>query len=121
MRVAEKVSRNISILRRELTGKGKRLSFNTTYEPQYLMESPEVRVGLPRHELTYRITDEEMAEVDYRRLAEHPAIKQNDLAHSTIVGIAEDEKRHAQQLRDILALLVKEGKIEELGRIPPLR
>jgi len=38
----EKVSRNIGILRRELTGKGKRLSFNTTYEPQYLMESPEV-------------------------------------------------------------------------------
>jgi len=114
MRVAEKVSRNLGVLRRELLGKSRVVGSNPT--PVY----EEFRPTLPRHELAYRITDEERAEADYRQWAEHPAIKQNESAHSTVLGIAEDEKRHAQQLRDILDLLKREGKIEELGRIPPL-
>jgi len=66
---------------------------------------------ISRSKLARLITDEEMANVEYSRLAEDPAIKQNELSHSTIRGIADDEKRHAQQLKDILQLLVREGKI----------
>jgi len=101
----QKVRRNLRLLRGELTGK--RESIVTPYAPQvYVFEDPLARIDFSR-----LITDEEMAEVEYRRLAEDPAVKQNELAHSTILGIAEDEKRHAQQLKDVLDLLVRERKI----------
>jgi len=100
----QKVRRNLRLLRGELTGK--RESIVTPYAPQDVFEDPLARIDFSR-----LITDEEMAEVEYRRLAEDPAVKQNELAHSTILGIAEDEKRHAQQLKDVLDLLVMEKKI----------
>jgi rubrerythrin len=77
------------------------------YAPHgYVFEDPLARIDFSR-----LITDEETAEAEYLRLAEDPAVKQNELAHSTILGIAEDEKRHAQQLKDVLDLLVREKKI----------
>jgi len=105
MSVAQKISRNIDVIHRVLKSR-----FVSSNPIPYVFHE-ELRPTLPRHELTYRIFDEEKAEVDYRQLAEHPAIKQNELSHSTVLGIAEDEKRHAQQLRDILDLLKREGKI----------
>jgi len=105
VRVAEKVSRNIDILRRELTGK---LRAPYALREAYFQE----RLTFSRSEMTRLITDEEMAWVEYSRLAEHPAIKPSELARSTVLGIADDEKRHAQQLKDIATLLERERKFE---------
>lgn len=107
MRLAEKVARNVGILRRELAGKHSSLVESVVEEAALLHRNP----VLSRAEFARLITDEEMANVEYIRLAEDPFIKEVELARSTIMGIAEDEKRHAQQLRDVLDLLVKEGKI----------
>jgi len=104
MRVAEMISRNIGILRRELTGKLEVAPY--ALREAYFQERP----TLSRSEMTRLITDEEMAWVEYSRLAEHPAVKPSELARSTVLGIADDEKRHAQQLKDILTLLEKERK-----------
>lgn len=104
MRVAEKVSRNIGILRRELTRDFSIVARQPSTKYQ------EILVHLSRHRLAELIPHEEVAEIEYRRLAEHPTIKQVELARSTILGIAEDEKRHAQQLKDIITLLERERK-----------
>lgn len=66
---------------------------------------------LSRSYIADLIYDEEKATVDYEALAENPVIKQNEAVRSTVLGIAEDERRHAQHLNDILELFEREGKI----------
>jgi len=66
---------------------------------------------ISRAELSRLITDEEMAHVEYTKFAEHPAIKQHDEFWRMILSIADDEKRHGENLKRILALLEREGKI----------
>jgi hypothetical protein len=61
------------------------------------------------------ITDEEKAEVEYRRLSDMMApggpLEVATWVREIVWGMAEDEKRHARQLQDILKFLEKEGKI----------
>lgn len=61
------------------------------------------------------IVDEEKAEVEYKRLSDMMApggpIETATWVREIVWGIAEDEKRHAQQLKDILESLAREGKI----------
>ena len=85
-------------LRKLLRGRGRR-------------SSPEVVPTIARSEMGRLITDEEKAWVEYNELANHPAIRQNASAQSTILKIAEDEQRHAQQLKLLLNWLFEEGKL----------
>jgi len=123
MRLAEKVTRNIGVLRRELTGKPRFAGSNTTAYVTYA--NPE-QPPTTRAYWVSLITDEEKAEVEYRRLSDMMApggplfpyriidagtVEATARIRSLVWGMADDEKRHAQQLRDVLDLLVREGKI----------
>ena len=66
---------------------------------------------IARSEMGRLITDEEMAWAEYSNFANVEAIRQNEWARSTVLGMADDEKRHAKQLKDILAMLEREGKL----------
>jgi len=66
---------------------------------------------LSRTYLERLISEEETADIQYRRLAEDPVMMQNETARKTILEIADDEKHHAQQLKGILTMLEREGKI----------
>jgi len=92
VKVAEKITHNIGVLAR------------------IIREEPMLKIS--RSTFARLITDEELADVEYRRLAEHPAIKQNEYAHSALLGIASDERKHAEKLREIKAILEREGEIE---------
>jgi len=105
-RLTEKVSRNVGVLRREIR-RLRQPDFVSGVVEEAGLFSP----AITRPDLVKLVTDEEMAHVEYLRLAEDPDIRGNELAHSTVLGIADDEKRHAQQLKDILELLRREGKI----------
>lgn len=105
----EKVTRNIGILRRELSGKRSRSLVESVVEEAVLHEYE--KPTITRSEFARLITDEELAWTEYSRFAENPAIKQNEGARSTVLGMADDERRHAQQLKDIRTLLEREGKI----------
>jgi hypothetical protein len=78
-----------------------------------LGQSPEVQKT--RAYWASLIADEEKAEVEYRLLADMMApggpLEVATWVREMIWSIANDEKRHAQQLRDMLDRLAREGKI----------
>jgi len=105
LRVAEKVSRNIGILRRELTGKYS-CAVAGHHSPQAPVTSRAYWVAL--------ITDEEKATIEYKELADKLARGgplENPYAQAAIHAISKDEERHATDLWIILETFVREGKI----------
>jgi len=112
LRAAEKITRNVGILRRALTGKGSRSLVESVVEEAALLHE-----ALPttRDYWASLILDEEKAEVEYKRLADMMApggpIETATWVREIVWGIAEDEKRHAQQLKDMLESLSRERKI----------
>jgi len=104
MRLAEKVSQNIGIFRRALTGK---------YSCPAEHHNPQAPVT-SRAYWAALITEEEKAAVEYRQLAdkmERGGPLENPYAWTAVHEISKDEARHADTLKVILDVLMREGKI----------
>lgn len=82
-------------LRKFLRGRGRR-------------NSPEVPT-IARLEMATLITDEEKAWVEYSQLAKEPVFTPD--MQASLILISEDEKRHAETLKNLLRRLELEGKL----------